>query len=58
MPVPHDEQAAEIPADDRTPAHGVHTPAGSGAAVWAMGSLFEIALSPAATWRAHRSGRT
>jgi quercetin dioxygenase-like cupin family protein len=49
VPEPHDEQAAEILADDRTPGHGVHTPAGSGAAIWAMGSLFEIALSPAAT---------
>jgi quercetin dioxygenase-like cupin family protein len=47
--VPHDEQAAELPANEGTPGHGVHTPAGSGTAIWAMGSLFEIALSPEAT---------
>jgi quercetin dioxygenase-like cupin family protein len=49
VPVSHEEQAAGIPANDGTSGHGVHTPAGSGTAIWAMGSLFEIALSPEAT---------
>jgi quercetin dioxygenase-like cupin family protein len=49
VPEPHDEQPVESTASDRAPGDGVHTPAGSGAAIWAMGSLFEIALSPEAT---------
>jgi mannose-6-phosphate isomerase-like protein (cupin superfamily) len=47
--MPHGDPAAGFPANDDPTGHAVHTPAGAGTAVWAMGSLFEIALSPAAT---------
>jgi quercetin dioxygenase-like cupin family protein len=49
VPGARDEKGAATPMDAGPLGHGFHAPAGSGTAIWAMGSLFEIALSPEAT---------